>query len=53
MVIAVRLRHVSPVLLYPGSYDRMIDLHNRAGSGTDLLYGIAITQPRTMPGAGA
>ncbi|KAF7513302.1 hypothetical protein GJ744_009723 [Endocarpon pusillum] len=29
----------------------MIDLHNRAGSGTDLLDGIAITQPRAMPDA--
>lgn len=52
MVIAVRSRHL-PVLLPPGKLSQMIDLHNRAGSGTDLLDGIAITQSRTMPDAGA
>lgn len=47
MVIAVRPRHVS-VLLSPKSHDTMIDLHNRAGGGTDLLDGIAITISRNV-----
>lgn len=59
MVIAVRPRNVSVLrtpyyyVLSPASYDTMIDLHNRAGSGTDLLDGIAITQSRAMSDAGA
>ena len=52
MVIAVRPRHVS-ALLSPGSYDSMIDLHNRAGSGPDLLNGIVIIQSRAVSDAGA